>query len=65
MAVAAAMVVALALGGWVYTLIQQREALTAQREAATATVQRERDLLSAPDAKVVASRTPAVPATPS
>lgn len=53
MAVAAAMVVALALGGWVYALVQQREALTAQREAATAAVERERNLLSAPDAKVV------------
>ena len=52
-AVAAAMLVALALGGWVYNLIQQREALIAQGEVASATVQRERDLLSAPDAKVV------------
>lgn len=52
-AVAAALVVALALGGWVYTLVQQRDTLTAQREAATRTIQRERDLLSAPDARVI------------
>ena len=52
-AVAAAMVVALALGGWVYTLVQQREALVAQGEAATRAIARERALLSAPDAKVV------------
>ncbi len=52
-AVAAAMVVALALGGWVYTLVQQREALVAQGLAATEAAQRERELISAPDAKVV------------
>ena len=56
-AVAAAMVVALALAGWVYTLVQQRDDLAAQREAASVAIQRERDLLSAPDAKVIASST--------
>jgi Anti-sigma-K factor rskA/Putative zinc-finger len=53
LAVAAALVVALALGGWVYTLQQQRETLTTQREAATRAVERERQLLSAPDARVL------------
>ncbi len=63
-AVAAAMVVALALGGWVYTLVQQRETLVAQGQAATRAVARERALLSAPDAKVVTPARPA-PGTPS
>ena len=52
-AVAAAMVVALALGGWVYNLVQQQNALVAARQAESAARQRERDLLTAPDAQVV------------
>jgi anti-sigma factor RsiW len=57
LAVAAALVVALALGGWVYALQQQSETLTAQREAATRTIERERQLLSAPDARVLTRTT--------
>ena len=49
LAVAAAMVVALALGGWVYALVQQREAQVAATTLET-------QLLSAPDAKVYTTR---------
>lgn len=52
-AVAAALVVALALGGWVYNLVRQQDALVAARSAQMTAAQRERDLLTAPDAKVV------------
>jgi hypothetical protein len=57
-AVAAAMVVALALGGWVVTLVQQRQAQVAdagrQRQAQVADARRQTELLTAPDAKVYA-----------
>lgn len=52
-AVAATLVVALGLGGWVFSLVQQQQALTAGQESAAANAQRERALLSAPDARVV------------
>ena len=55
-AVAATLVVALGLGGWVFSLVQQQQALTAQERLATANAQRERSLVAAPDARVV-SRT--------
>ena len=51
LAVAAAMVIALAMGGWVVNLVQQR-----QTQAAEAAL--ETQLLSAPDAKVYASTMP-------
>jgi anti-sigma-K factor RskA len=51
LAVAAALVVALALGGWVYSLVQQRESQVAQATAQS-------QLFSAPDAKVYTSALP-------
>jgi hypothetical protein len=50
LAVAAAMVIALSLGGWVVSLVQQRQAQVAESNLET-------QLLSAPDAKVVAVTT--------
>lgn len=56
-AVAAALVVALALGGWVYALTQQRQAQVAQEQVAqqqaAAQERAETELLSAPDVRVV------------
>ncbi|MFP5283549.1 MAG: anti-sigma factor domain-containing protein [Actinomycetes bacterium] len=52
-AVAAVAVVALALGGWVYGLTQQRQNQVAAQEAAAAQARAETELLSAPDARVV------------
>lgn len=52
-AVAATLVIALGLGGWVFSLVQQQQALTAQQQLGAATAQRERALLSAADARVV------------
>lgn len=51
LAVAAAMVVALALGGWVVTLVQQRQTQSADQTLET-------QLLSAPDAEVHAATMP-------
>ena len=55
-AVAAVLVIALGLGGWVANLVQRQQALTAGQELAAANSQRERALLSAPDARVVNQR---------
>lgn len=52
-AVAAVLVIALGLGGWVVTLVQRQQAMTAGQEIAAANAQRERTLVTAPDAKVV------------
>lgn len=56
-AAAAALVVALALGGWVYALSQQRQAQVAQEQVAqqqaAAQDRAETELLSAPDVRVV------------
>ncbi len=52
-AVAATLVVALGLGGWVYSLAQQQQTLAAREQLAAVNAQRERSLLSAPDARVV------------
>ncbi len=52
---AAAVVVALALGGVVYQLAQQRQALVAQQQMLVAGAQQETELLSAPDLEVVTS----------
>lgn len=55
-AVAAALVAVLALGGWVYTLNEQRQAQVAQEQTAAAQTQAQIELLSAPDVKVVSTR---------
>jgi anti-sigma factor RsiW len=54
-AVAAATVASLALGGWVVVLLQQEQALTAERQVDAAAAQRRTDLLGAPDAKLLTS----------
>jgi len=62
-AVAAALVVALALGGWVYALTAQRQAQIASSQVVAAQNRAETELLSAPDVRVVPIRVNGAPAS--
>lgn len=56
MAIAATTVIAVGLGGWVYSLSQQQQMTRAAQSATAADAQRERELLTAPDARLVSAR---------